>query len=262
MKHERINLIGVPIDNISEEELANEILKLDEKRGPKQIMFLSIWDLLHAKISKEFFECIQNAALVLPVSKSLVSGAKFLRFTPPVRHNPCTTIVNIMYALDQHPTFSAEGDNSMARTQGKTLYLLGGKSDILPLSEKNIRYTFSNLRIVGKFPSYRNKNLENDIIEAIYKSEPSLVLISSGINGKACWAFRHKSRFKKSIFIWHKDIISIFANRKKFIDDKSFKQGLEFWSALTKNPLRIFLLIPYFWYISMLVFYKLFRKNV
>ena len=132
MRHERINLIGIPIDNISTEELANEILKLDEKRGPKQIIFLSIWDLLHAKISKEFFECIQNAALVLPVSKSLVSGAKFLKFNPPVRHNPCTTIVNIMYALDQHPTFSSEGNNSLSRTRGKTLYLLGGKSDILP----------------------------------------------------------------------------------------------------------------------------------
>ena len=49
MSIKRISLIGVPVDVVQPENLENEILELLAKPGTKQIVFLSIWNLLKAR---------------------------------------------------------------------------------------------------------------------------------------------------------------------------------------------------------------------
>ena len=58
MSIQRINLIGVPVDICRPEEMENEILELLAKPGTKQIIFLSIWDLLKARRRGDFAECL------------------------------------------------------------------------------------------------------------------------------------------------------------------------------------------------------------
>ena len=53
---ERISLIGVPVDICQPENLENEILELLAKPGTKQIIFLSVWDLLKARHKGDFAE--------------------------------------------------------------------------------------------------------------------------------------------------------------------------------------------------------------
>ena len=79
MSIQRINLIGVPVDICRPEEMENEILELLAKPGTKQIIFLSIWDLLKARRRGDFSDCVKNADLILPVSKSILKGAKFFQ---------------------------------------------------------------------------------------------------------------------------------------------------------------------------------------
>ena len=73
MAIERINLIGVPIDVCAPENLEAAILELLAKPGTKQIVFLSIWNLLKARHKGVYSECIKNADLIIPVSKSILS---------------------------------------------------------------------------------------------------------------------------------------------------------------------------------------------
>ena len=75
----RINLIGVPVDIVQPENLESEILELLAKPGTKQIVFLSIWNLLRARHKGYFSECINSADLIIPISKSILKGAKFLK---------------------------------------------------------------------------------------------------------------------------------------------------------------------------------------
>ena len=57
MSIQRINLLGVPVDICGPENLENEILEILAKPGTKQIIFLSIWDLLKARGKNDFSEC-------------------------------------------------------------------------------------------------------------------------------------------------------------------------------------------------------------
>ena len=51
-------------------------------------------------------------------------------------------------------------------------------------TEKNVRDTFPGLKIVGRYVGYYPKQDEDDIVQAIFKSQPSLVLVSDGIKDK------------------------------------------------------------------------------
>ena len=209
MSIERINLLGVPVDVCGPENLEAAVLELLAKPGTKQIIFLSIWDLLKARRKNDFSECVQNADLVLPISKSILKGARFLKKPVPVRYNPFNAVIQILGILDSHY---------------KSLYLLGSHKKTLMKAEKNVHDTFPGLKIVGRYVGYYSKQDEDDIVQAIFKSHPSLVLVGEGIKDKNCWAYKRRNRFSSSIFLYYKDSFGIFSERIKRVNEKTFEK--------------------------------------
>jgi len=246
MSIERISLIGVPVDIVSPENLENEILEILAKPGTKQIIFLSIWDLLKARHKGDFADCVKNADLILPVSKSILKGAKFLKLNVPVRYNPFEAVIQILSILDSHY---------------KSLYLFGSSEKTLAKTERNVRDTFRNLKIIGRYIGYYPKNVEDHIVQAIFKAQPSLVLLSDGIKEKNCWAYRRRNRFSSSIFLYYKDAFGIFSERVRRVSEKTFNKGNEIFVELIHNPFKIFLLFPYLWYKTVLIWYKIRKKK-
>lgn len=241
----RISLMGVPVDICQPQNLENEILEILAKPGTKQIVFLSIWDFLKARRKGEFAECIKSADLILPVSKSILRGAKFLKKAVPVRYNPFSAVIQILSILDSH---------------FKSLYLLGSTKKTLTKVEKNIRDTFPKLKIIGRYVGYFSKASEGKIIEAIFKAQPSLVLLSDGIREKKCWAYRRRNQFSSSTFLYYKDAFGIFSERVKRVKESTFDNGMEFFVEIAHNPFKIFLVIPIFFYVLTLLWYKIFKK--
>ena len=245
MSIQRINLIGVPVDICRPEEMENEILELLAKPGTKQIIFLSIWDLLKARRRGDFADCVKNADLILPVSKSILKGAKFLKKDIPVRYNQFKAIIQILSILDSHY---------------KTLYMLGSNKTTLQKAEANVRATFPGLRVVGRYVGYYSKQVEPDIVQAIFKAQPSLVLLSDGIKEKNCWPYRRRNQFSSSIFLYYMDTFGIFSERIKRIREKTFDKGNEIFVEILHNPFKIFLIFPYISYLFILLWTKLFKK--
>lgn len=243
----RISLLGVSVDVLNPEDLDSVILEILARPGTKQIVFLSIWNLLKARNKKsDFAHCLENADLILPVSKSILSGAKFLKLKVPVRYNQFTTLINILSIMESH---------------SKSLYLLGGQKRSLLQTEKNVKETFPKLQIVGRYVGYFPKNVENNIVQAIKKSSPSLVLLGDGIKEKNLWSYNRRNNFSSSIFLYYKESIGIFSKRIKRVSEKTFEKGREIWWEIAHNPFKVFLVFPFIRYIILLVCYKLFKKN-
>lgn len=245
MSVQRISVVGVPVDVVPPEDMEAAVLELLERPGTKQIVFLSVWDLLRARRKGEFRDCINNADLIIPVSKSIVRGASFLKKAVPVRYNPFDAVIQIMSALD---------------SRFKSLYLLGSRSQTLGSAARNVVATFPGLRLVGKYAGYYQKSVESDVIQAIFKASPSLVLVSDGIKDTVCWAYRRRNQFSSSIFIYYKDAMGIFSKRIKRIDEKTFARGHEIYHEIIRNPLKLFLIFPYLWYILILILYRILKK--
>jgi len=242
MAVERIHLLKVPVDIVPPECIEETIYSLLEKPGTKQIIFLSIWDLLRARRNSKFAECLKNADLILPISKSILKGAAFLKLAVPVRYNPFYAIISFLSALE---------------SRYKSLYLFGGRKKTLTQAEKNVRVTFPGIQFLGRYVGYYHKTREADIISAIYKASPSIVLMGDGIPDKDNWVYARRNRFSSSIFVYYKDIINIFSKRTKHISQKAFDKGKEKWIEIAHNPLKIFRIFPFFWYKILLIWYRI-----
>ena len=243
---ERIEILGVPVDVVRPENMEKLLFSLHEQAGIKQIIFLSIWDLLKARRNATYMNCLKNSALVLPTSKSIIKGAKFLKLSVPERYNPFSTIISFMTSLE---------------TRYKSIYLLGGHKGSLMDSEKNIRSTYPGLQIVGRYVGYFPKSVEKNVISAIYKANPSLVLVSDGIKKGEKWIYDRRNQFGSSIFVYNKDILNIFSLRKKRVPNEVFQRGTEIWYEIFHNPIKLFLVFPYIWYKILLIFSRLINRK-
>ena len=101
--------------------------------------------------------------------------------------------------------------------------------------------------------------METDIITAIKKTSPSLVLLSDGIKGKHLWSYRKKKQFNQGLFLYYKDAFRIFSKRKKRVSNAVFEKGFEMWYEIIRNPLKVFLIFPYIGYLVILLWYRCFK---
>jgi N-acetylglucosaminyldiphosphoundecaprenol N-acetyl-beta-D-mannosaminyltransferase len=241
----RAELLKVPIDIISPENLGNYVYELLKDEKEHNIVLLSLWDLLKARRLGEYRTYVTSATLVIPISKSLVSGLKFLTGKKAYRYMPFDFVISLLTTLENRE-FST--------------YLLGGKTRILLRTEKNLRQTFPRLRIVGRFPGHFKKYEEPTIIKAIKKASPSLLLVGKGIRGGEKWIARNNNTLGKGMRLWCSDIFDVFAEKKKHPSRGAFNKGLEWVGYCFHNPLLFFRVFPYIGYKFMLLFYKLFVK--
>jgi N-acetylglucosaminyldiphosphoundecaprenol N-acetyl-beta-D-mannosaminyltransferase len=122
--------LKVPLDIVPPEELPNVINRFISTMGSpgtpqkgRDIVLLSLWDLLRARRNNEYRNYVLKAALVIPISKSIVSGAKFLTGKKVERYMPFNFVISLLSLLErlEYP-----------------LYLLGSGSRVLKKTEKNI----------------------------------------------------------------------------------------------------------------------------
>ncbi|MDR0878585.1 MAG: WecB/TagA/CpsF family glycosyltransferase [Treponema sp.] len=241
---ERIKLLKVPIDIVPEDRLADAVYELLAAGQGKNIVLLSLWDLLRARRSGEYRTFVLNAALVIPISKSLISGVRFLTGKKAVRYMPFDFAINLLTTLED---------------RGFSVYLLGGKRRVLQKTEKNIRQTFPRLHIVGRFIG-AFKRQEATILEAIRKASPSLLLVGKGVRGGEQWIAKNNTQLNHGLRLWCSDLFDVFAERKKRPSRRTFENGLEWLGYCFQNPFKFFRIFPYLYYKILLVINKLFVK--
>lgn len=261
MDIERVSLLKVPIDILPPERLAEriyELLAADEAQTAKgggaqaegrqahNIVLLSLWDLLRARLNNDYRSYVLKAALVIPISRSLQSGIRFLTGKTAVRYMPFDFVISLLTALEEREY---------------TLYLIGGKAQILRKTENNIRQTFPRLRIVGRYHGGFKRQDEPSIVEAIRKASPSLLLVGRGVRGEEQWIAKHTGKLNQGIRLWCSDLYDVFAERRRRPSRQTFERGWEWMAYCLRNPLLYFRIFPYIYYKILLLIYKIFRKE-
>lgn len=243
---ERVTCLKVPIDILPPDRLAdiaNELLAYGDSR---HIVLLSLRDLLRARKSGEYRSYVLSASLIIPISKSIIGGVRFLTGKTPVRYMPFDFTVKLLAALEE---------------RNRSVYLLGSRRRSLQTAERNLKHTFPGLRIVGRCAGGFRRHEEESIVKAIRKAGPSLLLVSKGVPGDERWLARGGINLGPGIRMWCSDLFDVFAERRKRPSRASFDRGLEWVGFCIRNPLRGFRIFPYFWYKFLLVFYKLFQRG-
>ena len=239
----KVNVIGISVDVLSYEDLEARVKEMLADGKHHHIMFLSLRDVVLAKFKRELRTTIETASLILPTSSRICAGAKFLKraYIPQKIYN-FEFIIKLLGVIENN---------------GKSVYLLGGRRNILQVTESNIKSSFPGLNIVGRYTGFFPKDMQENIITAIKKASPTLVLAGVGLPGKRYWITRHKSFFNPGISMWVDSAFNIFAGKRAKPARTTVGIFFEKIGRLIRNPLRIFNIFIYLLYFLLLLYYKL-----
>jgi N-acetylglucosaminyldiphosphoundecaprenol N-acetyl-beta-D-mannosaminyltransferase len=181
---------------------------------------------------------------VLPVSRAVVRGAGFLGAGALSLFNPFEFVIRVLSLMEK-----AKG----------SVYLLGSPKRVLEVAEKNLLGSFHGIRVVGRFYGFYPRNVEPDIVTAIKKSSPSLLLVGTGVPGRDKWLQKYRREFKPGISLWADNCFEVFAGTEKQVPKRLHAAGLGVFSGIVRKPWRLAVLFPYLWYCALLLGTKLFR---
>jgi len=242
---QRITLLKVPLDIIPEDQIARVAQEFADSPGHKTIVFLTYSKFMKARRDPEFLNQLQKASLVVPVSKSLEHGCRFLKRPELVRHYPFDFVIRFLGALEE---------------KRRTIYLLGEHHQPVQTIAANMRTSFPGLNLVGRHTGYYGKDKEETILQAIQKATPTVLLIGPGIPGKEKWAFRQGANLPVKVSFYSEETFRIMAGRKRRPARTAFRNGTHELHRLLSNPLRLGKVVSYTWYGLLLLVYRL-RKN-
>jgi N-acetylglucosaminyldiphosphoundecaprenol N-acetyl-beta-D-mannosaminyltransferase len=244
VKPKRIKILDMPVDAVDADTAFAAVERMLEGDGHGQIALLSVRDLLRARHDAELARCLRDAFLVLPVNRGLLRGARFLGAGTLTLFNPFDFLIRVL---------------SLVEKKKGSVYLLGARKDVLEVAEENLRGSFHTLRIVGRYYGFFPKEAEGDIVTAIKKAAPTLVLAGTGIPGKEKWIFRHKKEFNPGISLWMSNGFEIFSGVEKQPSRRLHAMGLEAMSGFRKKPWKALAVFPYLYYLVLLAAYRIFK---
>jgi N-acetylglucosaminyldiphosphoundecaprenol N-acetyl-beta-D-mannosaminyltransferase len=240
----RVKVLNVPVDSIDPEISGKVIGELLDNGQHNQIVFLSLRGLLRARHDPELMRCLRDAALVLPVSLAIVSGARFLKTGPVSLFNSFEHIIRILSVIE--------------KSHG-SVYMLGSRKEDLEVAEQNLLGSFHGVRVVGRFYGFYPKQVEGDIVTAIKKSSPSLLMVGTGVPGKDKWILRRKKELNPGISLWAGNCFEVFAGKEKQMSKRLHAAGLGVLSGIGRRPWRLAVVFPYMYYLILLLGFKIFR---
>lgn len=240
----RIKVLDVPVDAVDVDGAAAVVAELLDNGQHNQIVFLTLRGLLRARHDPELKRCLRDASLVLPVSLPIVQGARFLRAGTPTLFSVFGETIRILSVVEK-----AKG----------SVYLFGGRKEVLETAEENLRGSFHGIRVVGRFYGFFPGNVESDIVTAIKKSSPSMILVGTGVPGRDKWINRHRRELNPGISLWGGNCFEVFAGTEKQVSRRLHAAGLGVLTGIGRRPWRLLAVFPYLYYLVLLLVSRVFK---
>ncbi|MDY6970655.1 MAG: WecB/TagA/CpsF family glycosyltransferase, partial [Spirochaetota bacterium] len=149
----------------------------------------------------------------------------------------------------------------IAEIKEYTIFLVGGKPEIVERAYFNIRRSFPSIRIVGRHGGFFSVAREEAIIEAIKKSDPDLIFVGLGFPKEEKWINRVRNEFKNAVVVGVGGSLDVVSGEIKKAPDFIMERGLDWFYRIITRPWRIGRLILVFIFYIRVFFAWLFSKR-
>lgn len=234
----RIDYLSIPIHDLPEDRLEEAVRDMIDHGGKHQIVLVDAWDLIKARHNHEFARILHNASLVIPTTRGIQRVCGFLKRPVPTIYMPFEFIIKLLGILERYR---------------KSVYLLGSTHQAIQTSASNLRVSFPGLNIVGRCSSQYKKEAEENIVLAIKKASPSLLLVGNGVKGRNRWVLDNQKNFSDGISLYCRDCYEIFAGKKRRLTRAAWMRGAYILPGLLTHPWRILRLFVYFYFLFVLL---------
>lgn len=241
----RIIFAGIPIDYVDDEVLELVIQELVSQKMNHQIVLLDFPDFMRARRNADYRALLNSASLVIPVSRTLQRGYRYIRKEDLPVYMAFDFVIRLLGILEKH---------------GWSAYLFSSKPGDLARAAGNLRASFPGLKIIGRHAGYYPAELEEDIILAIRKASPTLLLTGKGVPMKDRWIRKNSNRFNPGLYLWCRDCFDIFCGNKARPGRRKWERGLDSFQEAPLKPWRYARIFLYIYYWIMMTVYKI-RKR-
>ena len=214
-------ILGYKIFNRSMEDLLIEIESRDKVNlisGNPEILFNG---LQNERLNKNFKE---DYSLIVPDGIGTVIASKIVKAPVKEKIAGIEVMGNII---------------EIAIKEGKGIYLLGAKEEVLSSCINNLKKTYPSIKILGSHNGYFDLNNCDDIVEEIKEKSPWVIFVAMGCPRQEQFIEEHILELPCKIYMGVGGSFDVFAGNVKRAPKWMLSLGLEWLYRVMKEPWRI-----------------------
>lgn len=222
---ERIRILGIEINNVTLEEALSFCTERIEQKEKTKVYTPNAEILVESVRDRSFEELLKKGDLLVPDGVGLIKTARFYK----KRFKEKVAGVDLTFAILKE-----------AEMKGFSVYLLGGKPEILPMALEGMKERFPALKISGAHHGYFSEEEVPELIEEINLSGAEIMIVALGMKKQEAFINDHLEETGCSLGIGVGGTIDILAGTANRAPEFFIKHGLEWLYRLLKQPKRFF----------------------
>lgn len=240
------NIMGIGIDNITRAQAVVKVMEMIKTGGVFHIISLNPYKIQRYKGSSDLRLISGTADMHLPAGAGLQWAGKILK-TPIQERIPILSFMMDIVRIAEIKEFS--------------IFLVGGKPEIVERAFFNIKKSFPKIRIVGRHGGYFNEEREKSVIEAMRKSEANIIFVGLGFPKEDKWIHKIKGEFKNAVFISVGGSLDIISGEIKKAPAYFMERGLDWFYRIISKPWRVGRLIRIVLFFISVIAKRLFTRR-
>jgi N-acetylglucosaminyldiphosphoundecaprenol N-acetyl-beta-D-mannosaminyltransferase len=223
MQHQRVTLLGVPVDALTKEAAVSTILQMLSEPRAHHVMTPNNEMLVEASRNPSFKEILQKSDLNLPDSTGLLWAARKTHQYLPERVTGVDTVTALCRTLDaSHPVF-----------------FLGAGEGIGERAAAVLKSQNPQLNIAGTFSGSPNDEDAAILLQKIQAAQPHLLLVAFGSPKQDIWISQHLHQMPSvRVAMGVGGTFDFIAGTKKRAPAFMQKLGLEWLYRFVQEPSR------------------------
>lgn len=236
---ERIEILGVQIDNVTADEVVRRVGEMIESGAPHQIVTPAVDQIIRCRHDPEFNLVVTEADLVAPDGMPVVFASKLHK----------TPLKERVTGVDLVPRVC-----ELAVRRGYGIFFFGGEEGVADETARVLSERFPGLRVAGTYyPPYRfeeNPEAEREAIEAVRAAKPDVLFVALSSPRQEKWIRRRKAELGVPVMVGVGGAFNFITGREKRAPQWLQNIGLEGVYRMFLRPReiwkRIFISAPYF----------------
>lgn len=224
LQYETVDVLGVPIALIKQNEITVLIQKCVEERNKGWITginghalnltYESVWlkDFYHHSL----LNCSEGFGVVIA---AFLSGVKI-----PKRKVWADWAYELLQMLEENEY---------------SLFLLGGTDEVGKKAVDNLHILYPKLNIVGQLNGYADLNQHDTVIESINQKKPDIVFVALGMPKQEEWIYRNVDKLNATIFFPVGALLDYISGMKKRCPRWMSRIGVEWVYRLCTEPHKV-----------------------
>jgi N-acetylglucosaminyldiphosphoundecaprenol N-acetyl-beta-D-mannosaminyltransferase len=221
---DRVDILGVEVDDVTEQEALACVQTYIEDGGLHQIATVNVEFIMEARRNPAFREVLARADLCVPDGVGVLWAAR--RQKCPLRER--------VAGVDLVERIAARGAE-----RGWRLYFLGAAPGVAEQAAQTLGRRYPGLQVAGCYAGSPRREEEEEIVNWVKASRPDVLFVAYGAPRQDLWIARNQARIGVPVALGVGGAFDFIAGVARRAPAWVQRAGLEWLHRLAREPWRL-----------------------